>query len=167
MSELITRIRKHIVEEGECWVWHGCVQSCGATPTMRYKGKTMAVRRAILLDRGVAMVHMQATYNCDNPKCVNPEHTVRAERRTIQARIRRETTAGDEMLRKRAIAMGIRRTSKRIKLSMEIARAVRAAPGTNVEKAKQFNIPVGEVGAIMRERTWKEYASNPWSGLMR
>jgi hypothetical protein len=167
MTELITRIRKHIVEEGDCWNWTGCVQSCGATPTIRYNGQAMAVRRAILLDKGVAMLHMQATYNCNNPRCVNPEHTVRAERRTIQTRIRDNTPAGDELLRRRAIAMGVRRTNKRIKLSMEIARAVRDAPGTYGEKSAQFNIPIGEIGAIMRERVWKEYDSNPWSGLMR
>jgi hypothetical protein len=166
VTELIDRIKKHVVEDGDCWVWQGCVQSCGSTPLIRYKGKVTAVRRAVLLDQGVVLGQRQATYTCDNDMCVNPEHTAARNRTTIQKRLRQQLSASDEILRSRNIAMAVRR-SVRAKHSMEFARAVRAAEGTNKVIADQFNITPADVSAIRRRHIWKEYARCPLTGELR
>lgn len=165
MSELIDRIKAHVIEDGDCWIWQGCLQSCGSTPLIHYAGKVVGVRRAILLDRGVELGAMQATYTCDNEMCVHPNHTAPRPRAFIQKRIRKQLSASDETLRNRSTAMGIRR-SRIAKHSIEFAREVRAAEGTNKSIADRFNIDPADVSAIRRRRIWKEYVRCPLTGAL-
>jgi predicted XRE-type DNA-binding protein len=166
MTNLIERIRKHITEDGDCWVWHGALQSCGAVPMIRYDNRTVAVRRAILLERGVVLAGRQATYTCGNELCVNPEHTASAHRTTIQKRIAARRTQAEEILRGRNIALAIRAKSPRVKRSLEFARTIRAAEGSQREIAKRFSMTQTEVSEIRRGRIWKEYEHCPLTGML-
>ena len=161
MNELIERIRKHIVEEGDCWNWTGALQSCGTVPTMNYKRKVGAVRRFILLEQGVDLSKRLATYTCGNPLCVNPEHVVPATRRAVQARNAKELGYLSNPVRRKKLSDNAR---KRAKLTPELARQVREAEGTQDEIAEQFGISQATVSVIKRGKTWKDY-SNPFAGL--
>jgi hypothetical protein len=133
---------------------------------IRYDDRTMAVRRAILLDRGVALAGRQATYTCGNALCVNPEHTVSAHRTTIQKRIAAKRTEAEEILRGRNIALAIRANGKRIKRSLEFAREIRAAEGTQREIAQRYGSTQSEVSEIKRGLKWKEYVRCPLTGAL-
>lgn len=161
MNDLITQIRKHIVEEGDCWNWTGALQSTGTVPTMNYKRKVGAVRRFILMEQGVDLSKRLATYTCGNPMCVNPEHVAPATRRAVQVRSAKELGYQANPVRRKKLADNAR---KRAKLTPELARQVREADGTQDQIAEQFGISQATVSVIKRGKTWKDY-SNPFAGL--
>lgn len=163
---LIERIRQRVIEEGECWNWTGALQTCGSTPTMKYNGTVMAVRRAIMLERGVPMGKGRATYTCGNPMCVNPEHVGVRSIAAIQKRTIANLSAAQELIRGHNIAHALRKNKKHTRLSMEIAREIRAAEGTHLEIAKRYALDPADVSAIKRRRIWKEYVRNPLTGEM-
>jgi predicted XRE-type DNA-binding protein len=160
---LIEQIRKHVVEEGDCWNWTGALQGCGTVPTMNYKRKVGAVRRFILQEQGVDLDKGKrlATYTCGNTMCVNPEHTAPATRRAVQRRTTEELGHQKSLLRRKKLADNAR---KRAKLNPELARQVREADGTQDEIAERFGISQATVSAIKRGVTWKDY-NNPFAGL--
>lgn len=162
MNALIARIYKHVEEEGECWNWTGALQSCGATPTMRWQGKIGAVRRFILLERGPKTKGMLATYSCGNPMCVHPEHLVWAKRKTVQQRTTTEHGHQNDILRCKKLADKARANGK---LTLELAAAVREAEGVQHEIAARFNVSQATVSAIKTGRTWRAYGANPFAGL--
>lgn len=163
MSRLIDTITKHVVEDGDCWNWTGAMQTCGATPTMRWQGKTGAVRRFILLERGPNQPTMVGTYTCGNPLCVKPEHTTWAIRRTVQRRTTAEQGHQNNVLRNKKVADKARQHSK---LTHEQALAVREAEGNQYEIAARFGVSQATVSAIKLGKTWRSYAGNPFAGLM-
>lgn len=160
---LIEQIRKHVDEEGDCWNWTGATQTCGATPTMNYRGKVGAVRRLIMLQRGTAPnTKVLATYLCGNPKCVNPEHVGWLMRKTVQARTNAERSHLSSRLRCKKIADSARRHAK---LTQELADQVREAEGAQRDIAARFGVSQATVSSIKRGRTWRTYAANPFAGL--
>lgn len=166
MTDLITRIQAHATEQDGCWIWHGAMQSNSTVPMIRYGNGTMSVRRAILVDRGSMMTNLQATYTCGNPLCVNPEHVEAVRRSTLQKRIAARRTEAEEILRGRNIAMAIRASSPRIKRSLEFAREIRAAEGTQREIAQRYGSTQSEVSEIKRGLKWKEYVRCPLTGAL-
>ena len=162
MNELIARIYKHVEEEGECWNWTGALQSCGASPVMRWKGKTNSVRRLIMLERGPNQPTMLATYTCNNPMCVHPEHTAWALRRTVQRRTTTEQGHQNAVLRCKKLSDKARAKGK---LTLELASAVREAEGVQHEIAVRFGISQATVSAIKTGKTWRNYGGNPFAGL--
>jgi hypothetical protein len=162
MSELIDRIRKHIIEEGDCWNWTGALQSSGTVPTMNYKRKVGAVRRFILLEQGVDLSKRLATYTCGNPMCVNPEHVAPATRRNVQRRTTEEQAHQSDVLRCKKLADKARQHSK---LTHEQAMQVREAEGNQYAIAKRFGVSQATVSAIKLGKTWRSYTGNPFAGL--
>jgi hypothetical protein len=160
---LIERITTHVVEDGECWKWTGAMQSCGATPTMRWQGKTQAVRRLILLERGPAPAGKPiATYTCGNSLCVHPDHTAWTKRQLVQQRTTREQGHQNSTVRNKKIADKARQNGK---LTYEQALDVREAEGVQHEIAARFGISQATVSAIKRGKTWRSYTGNPFAGL--
>lgn len=164
MSNLILRIQGNSIADEECWIWQGAIQQCGTVPMIRYNGASTGVRRAILLERGVTLGKWQATYTCSNPLCVNPEHVVARPRSSIQKRAYAAQSKSDIVARNKKIADGLRASSHRIRLSIEIAREIRAAEGTNVVIAQKYGIDPSDVSAIKLRKVWKEYTRNPMTG---
>jgi predicted XRE-type DNA-binding protein len=163
MSELILRITTHVMEDGECWSWTGALQSCGATPVMRWKRKTHAVRRLILSERGhIPRNKMVATYTCGNPLCVNPDHTAWALRKTVQQRTTQERGHQNKATRNKKIADKARQNGK---LTLELAEQVRQAEGNQYEIAARFGVSQATVSSIKLGKTWRAYEANPFAGL--
>lgn len=163
MSNLILRIQGHVIEDGECWNWTGAVQTCGATPTMRWNGATGSVRRFILVDKGNAPAgRTLATYTCGNPLCVNPAHLAWVSRKSVQQRTTRERSHQSDIIRNKKIADKARQHSK---LTHEQALAVREAEGNQYVIAARFGISQATVSAIKTGRTWRSYDGNPFAGL--
>lgn len=160
---LVELIRKHVVEEGDCWNWTGALQTCGSVPTMNYGGKVGAVRRFILEERGVVLGKRLATYTCGNKLCVNPEHTGPATRRAVQVRSAETLGHLANPARRKKLSDNAR---KRAKITQEIADQVRAADGTQKQKAEIFGISQSQISRIMRNKNWLRY-DNPFAGLMR
>jgi len=162
MNPLHEIIRRHIIEEGDCWVWTGALQPCGSVPTMKYQGKTGSVRRFIMLDQGFRLCKRWATYSCGNPMCVNPEHTICAERKTVQLRTAAEQKHQSHPVRIKRLTDSLR---KHAKLTAELAMWVRESDTPNVEIAWCLGVNKTTIGAIKRNKIWKDYTPNPFAGL--
>jgi hypothetical protein len=163
MTALIERITTHVVEDGACWNWTGALQVCGATPVLHWQGKTKAVRRLILLERGPAPRGKPvATYTCGNPMCVHPGHVAWATRKVVQQRTTREQGYQSNMLRCKKLADTAR---KRGKLTPELVEQVRQAEGVQHEIGARFGISQATVSSIKTGRTWRTYGASPFAGL--
>lgn len=158
---LIDTIKKHVVEEGDCWNWTGALQSCGSVPTMRWHGRVGAVRRFILLDRGVDLGKRLATYTCGNAECVNPEHIAPATRQRVQVRTVGESRYTSNPMRRKRLADKARLHSK---LTLEQALAIRQADGKQDDIAARFGVSQATVSVIKRGVTWQDY-TNPFARL--
>lgn len=160
---LIERITTHVIEDGECWNWTGALQTCGATPVMRWKGKAQAVRRLILLERGpIPNGKLLASYTCGNPMCVHPDHVAWLKRQVVQQRTTRERGHQRDMLRCKKVSDNAR---QRAKLTLELAQQVREAEGFQHEIAARFGISQATVSSIKLGKTWRSYTNNPFAGL--
>ena len=159
---LIEKIRRHIVEEGECWNWTGALQACGAVPTMNHAGRVGAVRRFILEEQGVVLGKRLATYTCGNPKCVNPEHVAPATRSALQKRLVAETGFNMNPARWTKLSDNARTWAK---ITLEIAEQIRNAEGTQREIAERFGVTQSIVSRVVLGKGWRTYVGNPFAGL--
>jgi hypothetical protein len=158
---LIDTIKKHVVEEGDCWNWTGALQSCGSVPTMRWQGRVGAVRRFILLDQGVNLDKRLATYTCGNAECVNPEHIAPTTRQRVQVRTVTESNYTSNPVRRKRVSDQARLRSK---LTLEQALAIREADGKQDDIAARFGVSQATVSVIKRGVTWQDY-TNPFARL--
>lgn len=158
---LLYLIKKHVVEEGDCWNWTGALQTCGSVPTMRWQGKTGGVRRFVLLAKGVNLDKRLATYTCGNAACVNPEHLAPTTRKRVQVRTVTESSYTSNPMRRKRVSDKARLRSK---LTLDQALAIREAEGTQDDIAARFGISQATVSVIKRGVTWQDY-TNPFARL--
>lgn len=162
MSELIDKIQRFSVHDGDCWRWIGASQG-GATPMMAWQGKVSSVRRFIMLERNVPMKGFIAGFSCDNPLCVNPAHVVRTTRSKVSKRAAANMNADSRMSKKIKTSLKAR---ERAKLTMEIARAIRCDNRPTRVIAADYGVAQHTVQDIQAGNTWIEYR-NPFAQLMR
>ncbi len=158
-ARLLSRIRRRIVEDGDCWNWTGAFRK-KTIPVISFDGKKGAVRRFILDDLGIDSAHRHlATHTCDNFRCVNPDHVAAMTRKTVA---RRAYPQANDLLRRRKLADAAR---KRSKITMEIAQKIREAQGLYREVAARFDVTYGVVARIRRGETWNSL-DNPFIQLL-
>lgn len=170
MSALIEKVQQFaVLESCGCWRWTGAKQARGQTPCMQWQGKVGNVRRHILEDRGVNMKGYLAWTSCGNQDCVNPDHVVRTTRKAASAASAAAMDATACTLRAMRTAYAIRASKKSVKLSMEIAEAIRADDRPQRTIAAEYGVSQHTVHAIKKNIMWRDYtaAQNPFSQLMR
>lgn len=161
MDQLIERLRKHSEEVGDCWEWHGAMQSNAPTPVINFKGAAMPVRRVIAITRGPINGKL-ATHKCGNALCVNPDHVILVTRQKLQKRIALTVNYQSNPARMQKLAVHARTKGK---LTLELAEQIRQADGIQREIAKRFGVSQATVSSIKRGRTWRDY-TNPWTQLI-
>ena len=166
MSELIEKIKGYAIERDGCWVWIGATQQNTTTPIMMFRGKVSGVRRFLAEARGNKIPRTKvATYTCNEPLCVHPNHVGVKERRVVLQRTFREMDEGKRVTINHSRAMGKRKHSK---LTMELAREIRESSGSLRELAKKYEVTTYCIWAIKKGKTWKEPESaNPFAALIR
>jgi hypothetical protein len=117
-----------------CWLWQRSITRDGYgqrwCPERRM---TMKAHRWYYLEHvGPIPEGMHIDHVCQTTTCVNPEHL--------------EVVSALENLRR----------SRHSKLSMEIAREIRASPEEGVVLAKRYGVAASVISAIRTGRTWKE-----------
>lgn len=162
MDQLIERLRKRTEEVGECWEWHGALQSNAPTPVMRHEGTTMAVRRVIAIVAGLQLTGRLATHKCGNPLCVNPDHVAMVTRKRLQKRIATTIQYHASPVRMQKLADKAR---SKAKLTMDLAEQIRQAEGPQRQIAARFGVTQATVSVIKRGKTWRDY-SNPFAQLI-
>lgn len=141
------RARSVVDRVSGCWLWQGATFNTGYG-WMRYKGKPGVLAHRVCYEayKGPVPEGLFVCHECDNPRCVNPEHL----------------TAGTQAYNHGG--MVTRGRSKpgeacaRSKLTEEKVRAIRASAGPTVslnELAIKFGTTFANIGYILRRDTWK------------
>jgi len=65
---------KYEVDKNGCWHCTSHIANRKGYPQKRRGGETHSMARWILMDRGVNMEGLDAMHDCDNPRCINPNH---------------------------------------------------------------------------------------------
>lgn len=159
---IIDMIKERTIEIGDCWEWQGALQSCGTTPTIRHKNRTMAVRRLIMEVQGYALESKVATCTCGNHLCVNPEHIEVITRKKLTKRVASQIRRSVSVIRMAKISSVARQHAK---LNEQLAEEIRQAEGTQREIAKRFKVSQATVSVIKRGLTWRDY-NNPFAQLL-
>ena len=165
MSALIDKIQQYAIEEDGCWRWTArCVKN--VTPTMWWDGKSQSVRRLILEERGTPIKGFVATAICGNPRCVNPEHVVRINRKNLATQAAANMDAATRLGRRLKNAEQARKKST---LTMELVQAIKNDGRPRAAIAAAYGIGEGAVAGIQYGKTWREFvaANNPFAQLMR
>lgn len=126
-------------DETGCWNWqlarssrHGNAIGIGYG-VIRANGRNVRAHRYVYeAHKGPIPTGMQLDHLCRNPSCVNPDHM--------------EPVTHAENLRR----------GNSTKLTMEIAREIRAAPGRHRDLAERYGIDYTIVGDIKRGVLWRE-----------
>lgn len=158
-DELFARVMAHVIEVGECWEWQGALKVSGTTPMLQWGGRTISVRRALLLAAGVRLGVRVATCRCGNELCVNPAHLEAITRAKLAKRS--AVAAPLNVLRQSKLSA---RARERSKLTLEIVQAIRAAEGTQRQIAAAFGVCQATVSYIRSNRSWRDY-TNPFAQL--
>lgn len=159
---LLDRVRRLVIEVGDCWEWQGALQWNSPVPVLNYNGKVGPVRRHIAEELGLPLQGKLATCNCGNQLCVNPEHVVMITRKRLQQRIAKDLRRAVNPVRMKKLSDRARAAGK---LTLEQAQAIREAEGKQREIAARFGVTQATVSAIKRGKTWRDY-SNPFAQLI-
>ena len=156
-------IRLRCVEDGDCWLWQGALNSTGH-PIMKYPGRPCStVRRLVMEAAGDPPAPRQPTVNtCGDPLCVSPAHTAKS---TIQ-KVGKEAAkrgAFSRLDRRMKIAATRRKTAK---LTIEKANEIRHSSEGIKELAERYSVNPSFIKAIRRGDVWRDY-SNPITQLIR
>jgi hypothetical protein len=154
-------IKIRCVEMGECWEWasHLSTPERRANPEVRvgdYKGS--ARRYAYTQARGEIRPGWIVAPNCGNPDCINPAHQAQMSK---GQRIRKAAKAGRLGGSKPKRTASVR---SRAKLSLEIAREIRARPEPSKVLAPVYGVDKSVIKRIRNGTYWRDEA-NPFAGL--
>lgn len=162
MEGTIEAIYERCIEEGECWIWQGPVDTHG-TPIMRLNGsrKLHFVRRHILQLDGTLLGSMRATNTCNTPRCVNPEHAVAWPMKKLIKRAAATTGYAGNPVRNSKIAARKRKLSP---ITPEQIEEIRSSPESGRAIALRLGYSKSTIQAIRAYDTWKCY-TDPFYGL--
>lgn len=143
-------------EVGECIEWQGTVRN--GSPMLYFDGREHSVRRLVWdLEQGAPMLAGRfATPGCRNHRCIRSEHI---DALTSKQIAQRAAKAGrfSSVMRRMRVAAGKQRIGK---ITMEIARAIRASEETSVVLAGRYGIHKSMAARIRRGEAWRESAAN-------
>jgi hypothetical protein len=167
LPELTEHIKARSIDDGGCWIWQGCVQVCGTTPTMRVPEtrKTASVRRLLLTAKGVDVKGKLATYTCESPLCVHPEHTAAVTRKKLQERIGHDLPMSSRMKRN---AVTTERMRTKSTLDWGKVAEIRASDEPIRTLAARYGVSTHTIWNVKRGKTWVERsaAANPFAQLL-
>ena len=165
LTHLCIEIEENSTPQGDCVCWTGRVTSEGDHPVMRHYGKDKLVRRLLWTAIfGDVPAGQQLRTKCRNTLCVNIDHFKPMTHARIGKLAAKETGWPGFALRRMRIAASRRADAP--KLTMEIARTIRASDESGPVLAARHNINKSLVNRIKRGQSWAESVSSPFAGLL-
>lgn len=140
----------------ECWEWNAAKNPNGYGLIglgSKKDGLIKAHRASWIIKFGNIPNNMCVLHKCDNPKCVNPEHLFLGNQLD---------NVCDCISKKRHSQPPVRFGEKnnKSKLSkadvIEIKKIFNSSNISQRKFAKKYNVSHGTIGAILRNKTWKE-----------
>lgn len=149
------RIRLHCREDGDCLIWTGA-DNDGGIPKIR---NTSGRRVMWELKHGDIPPGKLVSATCGRPGCL--EHLALSSRGQVTARAHQQ--AGTKARKSAANARAAR--ERCAKITLEIARDIRASDETGLAIAARLGVSESLVSLVRRGKSWRE--SGPFAGLMR
>lgn len=150
-------IHENLEEFGGCLFWTGAT-----TARLHPKIANGHVRRVLwALMHGPIPERMLVTTKCGHVKCLSCLALV------TRSEVSRKALADPvTKLKRRASCARLNRISMG-KITIEIAREIRASPKTGREMARELGVSESLVSLVRLGKSWVEFTGNPFSGLMR
>ena len=151
-------IRENSEIVGKCWLWNGSVNTRGGYPRAWIDGQGFVNVRSYVfkdllgkrLPKGMVM-----SSRCGNPSCVGPQCVVsKSYSRMVSDSYKngsREVTAD--------------RQRRNTKLTMEIARAIRASDEPSTALAAKFGVNKATINSVRSGARWAEPKPAPHSSI--
>jgi hypothetical protein len=169
-EQILELIESRCVDDGDCWIWQGCVQHCGTTPTMRHPetGKPTGVRRIVAqccATKPLDLTGKLVSNTCESPKCVAPGHIKVMTRKQLQERTGKTMPLPSRMKRTAITAQRMRAKSS---LDWDKVAEIRASDEPMRALAKRYGVTLGTIWKIKRGITWIERSTsaNPFAQLL-
>lgn len=168
LAEIMARCGIEPGEEDMCWEWRG---QSGKPPKTEHARRFTCVKHGgdrVLLRRLCWELHTGEKPDpklvlvmavCDNPRCCNPAHA--KQMTESQKSIRAAKKGSFSGWAKRAKIAAAKR-AKDAKITMEIARQIRADPRSGETGAADYGISKGLYNRIKAGTSWIEYDNNPF-----
>ena len=156
-------VKARCVEEGDCWVWQGGTSTQGYPKIKRQSLKSKSLRRVVVQLSGRPLLdHQPVATSCREKLCLNPAHLFASSAHRIgKTAAHRGSFSGEKMRTIRAVAA---RNSQNAKLTMEIARLIRASTDSGPVLAKRYGVHRSLILRVRQGKVWRDTA-NPFFGL--
>lgn len=157
-EEFVALIGKRAVWEGDCLIWQNCLRD-GVPVFSAPDGKTYNVRRWGMEQTGRRLGRLLACSSCADRLCIAPGHWRSLTRLQLQQR----TASLGGFDRPDGHAAKAKANRARATISMETARAIRAAHAQGVTQAeigRLFDMQKGTVWKVVRHKIAKEQVAN-------
>lgn len=159
---LAQRIHRRCHLDGECMVWLGCTNNNGLPRGNCREAGSYDPRRVLWVDSGRTLIKNGVFLRplCDNELCIAPAHQDHRSRKQASKWVWKMNTG----IHHRIVTTESNRKRANVKLTMEIARAMRAryAECANAAQvAREFGVKHDHAHKVCRNRAWKEV--NPWT----
>ena len=163
MSITLKDIHDRCDEVGDCWIWKQAVSQTGYPIIRRRPNGCLLVRRvAVALDGRQAAPRQTVVAICNDNRCCNPAHLKPSDLSSV-AKAAAARGSFSTKARSARIA-ATRRAAGNLKMTLEMAREVRASNESGPVLAKRYGVDRSLIGSIRRGEVWKDY-SNPFDGL--
>lgn len=148
---------KYTVEDGGCLIWTGRLSCTNGVPKLKDKSMRREYWQAT---RGPVPKGKYLSVSCENKRCL--EHLILSTKAEISAR-----QNADTRIKAMKRASSAKAARSRAKLSMEIAREIRASKASIYEEAKKWNVNPSLIARIRRHEAWREdiAQASPFAGL--
>lgn len=161
-KNLLQRVEGLCAEEGECLIWHG-LTARGPLPLIKHGNSNLSARRKLYeFVKGVMLEPNQVVRTtCGDKLCMKPSHLVamtRDEAKKIDG-------ANGAYNSARMQAIRYKTTRARAKLTIEIARDIRASDESDRALAKKYGVAHKQINLIRQGMAWAEVFS-PFAGLI-
>ena len=159
----LDRVRENCIECGDCWEWKGAIMA-NRYPAIRYKGQNGSGRRAVFEMSGRKLFRRSfIVVTCGNESCLNPDHLKQLTQAEHMRQLAKHGVQGG-LVR----AANIAKTKRKLlgKITMEQARQIRDSDETCKALAERYGMSAERISRIRKGTAWREYAGNPFAGLI-
>lgn len=156
-AKTLPELHARCTECGDCLLWQGAHNGTGHP---RHAGGS--VRRAVwALTHRPAPANRIVTVTCGQIACLNPAHLAL----TTRGEVTRIVHNRPDVRMRRAAASARTNQATMGKISMAIARQIRASTQTGVDLARHYGVSTSLVSLVRQGKTWVERTASPWRGL--
>jgi hypothetical protein len=157
-AHTLENLKARCLECGDCHLWQGSTNGAGH-PKLQHTS-TRRVVWSLSSGQKVPAGRL-VTVTCGKVTCVNPDHLAL----TSKADVSKKTNARWDVKLRRSASSARANREKLGKITMVIARQIRASEVTGKQLAIDLNVSESLVSMVRRNKSWVEHTGNVWAGL--